>query len=118
MQRRLKQVVGFQIFAELYACNKEKISKTDTVRDILIDAVKQSELKIIKHYFHQFSPTGVTGVIMLKESHVSIHTWPEFKYAAVDIFVCGAKHKALKALDLMKSSFESKEFYIKKFERG
>ena len=62
----------------------------EPLRTILVDAARQGRATIYHEYWHQFEPWGVTGFLLLKESHVSIHTWPEEdNFAAVDIFPCG-----------------------------
>ncbi len=113
--------VGFQVYAELYGCDKEKISKLKTVKKIFLDAIRFSELKAIKYQFHQFKPYGVTALAILKESHIAFHTWPEFEYASLDIFVCekkGGLKKANAALKIIKKATNAKKVSVKKFPRG
>jgi S-adenosylmethionine decarboxylase proenzyme len=112
--------VGFQIYAELHGCDRQKISKVKTVRKFLLDAIRVSKLKAVKHHFHQFKPYGVTAVAILRESHIAFHTWPELEYASLDIFVCEKRgiKKAKIALKLIKDAVNAKKVKIRKFPRG
>ncbi len=81
--------LGRQLLVELHGCHPETLKKVDTVREILTSAAKAAKATIVDVAFHEFSPYGVSGVVIIAESHISVHTWPEHKYAAVDIFTCG-----------------------------
>ena len=81
-------MLGVHLIVELHGVNRELLNDENALEEILIKAVKLSGGTVIGKVFHKFSPHGVTGVIGIKESHVSIHTWPEFGYAALDIFTC------------------------------
>lgn len=83
------QALGRQILVEFYDCDSEVLDNEDLIRNILLESVRRSGATIITDTFHTFSPHGVSGVIVIAESHVTIHTWPEHRYAAVDIFTCG-----------------------------
>ena len=73
---------------ELHACDPAILANSDALRPLLLDAVRAGGATIVTEIFHNFSPHGVSGVIVIAESHVAIHTWPEHGYAAVDIFSC------------------------------
>ena len=83
------QALGRQILVEFYDCDRDVLNQTDTIREILMEGVLRSGATIVSDSFHTFNPHGVSGVIVIAESHVTIHTWPEHGYAAVDIFTCG-----------------------------
>lgn len=83
------QALGRQILVEFYDCNRDILNGEDQIRDILLEGVRRSGATIVSDTFHTFSPHGVSGVVVIAESHVAIHTWPEHGYAAVDIFTCG-----------------------------
>lgn len=76
------------IVADLYGIEKDIISHVKEVKKILKEAIKKAKLSVVGSRFFQFNPHGVTGIFLLKESHISIHSWPEYGYAAVDIFTC------------------------------
>ncbi|MCS7030506.1 MAG: adenosylmethionine decarboxylase, partial [Gloeomargarita sp. SKYG116] len=81
--------LGRQILVEFYQCDPEVLNDEARICHILLEAVRRSKATIVTDSFHSFSPYGVSGVVVIAESHVAIHTWPEFGYAAVDIFTWG-----------------------------
>lgn len=83
------QALGRQILVEFYGCDRDVLNDEPLIRDILLEGVRRSNATIVSDTFHTFSPHGVSGVVVIAESHVAIHTWPEHGYAAVDIFTCG-----------------------------
>lgn len=84
----------------------------------MIEAAKAIEVEVLHSYFHRFQPQGITGVLVIAESHLTIHTWPEFDYAAVDIFTCGDTSLLAKAVSLLKERLFAKEVSEKKIKRG
>ena len=80
--------LGTHYLAEFYICNRSKINNIAFLECVMIEATKLSGASIIKHFFHKFSPQGISGIIVIAESHFAIHTWPEHGYAAVDLFSC------------------------------
>ncbi len=83
------QALGRQILVEFYNCDREVLNSEQQIRNVLLEGVRKSGATIVSETFHTFSPHGVSGVIVIAESHVAIHSWPEYGYAAVDIFTCG-----------------------------
>lgn len=83
------QALGNQILVEFYDCDKEILKDEAAIRRAMIDACIIGKATVVTDTFHSFSPYGVSGVVVIAESHVAIHTWPEYGYAAVDIFTCG-----------------------------
>ena len=80
--------LGTHYLAEFFNCDRSKINDMAFIERIMIEATELSGARMIKHLFHQFSPQGISGVIVIAESHFAIHTWPEHGYAAVDLFSC------------------------------
>jgi S-adenosylmethionine decarboxylase len=81
--------LGKHLLLELMDCNHELLNDIEYLRKALSDVAKQIGATVIKDSFYQFTPQGVSGVVIIAESHISIHTWPEYNYAAVDVFTCG-----------------------------
>lgn len=81
--------LGVHYLLELRGCDPTVINDLPEVRRILIEAAKQAKATVLDARFHQFSPQGVSGVVVVGESHLSIHTWPEYGYASADIYTCG-----------------------------
>ena len=88
------------------------------ITETLLECARVSGATVLHHHFHHFTPnSGVTGVVALAESHISIHTWPERGFAAIDIFMCGdAKPK--KSLAILKRAFAPSQMLVNDFKRG
>src|SRR3954462_5397247 len=76
---------------EMHECDPARLRDTEALRPLVLEAIRASGGTVVTEIFHNFSPHGVSGVVVIAESHVAIHTWPEHGYAAVDIFSCGTK---------------------------
>ena len=81
--------LGKHLLLELMDCNHDLLNDIEYLRKALSDVANQIGATVIKDSFYQFTPQGVSGVVIIAESHVSIHTWPEYNFAAVDVFTCG-----------------------------
>jgi S-adenosylmethionine decarboxylase len=103
---------------EFYDCDPALLKRSREVKKVLCDSVRHGGGTIVKALFHNFNPYGVSGVVVITESHVTIHTWPEHAYAAVDIFSCsrGLNHRAIR--DILKRRLSSKRVTGKTFFRG
>ena len=110
--------LGTQIILELKDCNRELLNDLPHIRDSLLQAALTTGATVIDQSFHQFSPQGVTGVVAIAESHLCIHTWPEYGYAAVDIFTCGENFRALEAVELVVESLECRDHSVQEIQRG
>lgn len=115
MAKKLKNI---QIIAEFYGCKPDLISTSNTVKRIINRAVRKSKLTKIRSHYHQFRPSGVTGVVLLAESHITMHSWPEYNYIALDIFSCGDKNKALVAMQQLVKDFKPAKVKKKVVMRG
>ena len=94
------------------------IEDTEKIKNILIEAARISKNIPLEIKIHKFSPQGVTGFILLAESHISIHTWPELDYVAIDIFSCGQKGEPYKGLEYLKEEFQPERCIVKEIKRG
>ncbi|MFM9089520.1 MAG: adenosylmethionine decarboxylase, partial [Cyanobium sp.] len=83
------ETVGKHCILELYNCESSKLDDEAFLRDTITSAAKRAGATLLHLITHRFDPQGVTGLALLAESHISIHTWPEYGYAAVDVFTCG-----------------------------
>lgn len=112
------EALGRQILVEFYDCKESNINDVNYIETSLINATKASGATIISHNFHKFSPYGVSGVVVIAESHVAIHTWPEYNYAAVDIFTCGDTIDPWIIQEHLKEYFESRNVSSMEMKRG
>ena len=102
---------------ELKDCSA-KIASSKFIQRELRKAVGNSRLTVLHSHFHDFRPTGTTGLILLKESHVTIHTWPEHRYASVDVVTCGDPKDAVIVFESIVKSFRPRKTVCKKVRRG
>ena len=109
---------GKHYLFEISNCKAESIAEVTSVEQALLTAVEVSGAGYIAHNAHQFSPHGVTAVVLLKESHIAIHTWPEKKYAAVDFFTCSEKLNMEAVVSVLKNHLGSESIEIKIIDRG
>lgn len=112
------EALGRQILVEFYDCDSDKINDVSYVESAFLEATRKSKATIISHNFHKFSPHGISGVVVIAESHVTIHSWPEYNYAAVDIFTCGDTIDPWVIQEYLKEAFESKNISSMEMKRG
>jgi S-adenosylmethionine decarboxylase len=94
--------LGKHLIIELFQCDSAILNDPKALEHHLLEAVKLSGATIIQPFLHQFSPHGITGVVVIAESHFCLHTWPEYGYCALDIFTCGEKVEGQLGLDYLK----------------
>lgn len=112
------KALGRHIVAELSMCNAETLSDIDQVRAIMVRAALAAKATVRELAFHKFEPHGVSGVVVLAESHLSIHTWPEHRYAAIDIYTCGETADPWKACDYLAEKFMAQSLATSVVDRG
>jgi len=110
--------LGNHLLVELYECDSKKLNDLGKLEMVLEEAVRISGATALKASFHQFAPQGVSGVIIIAESHFTIHTWPEYGYAALDIFTCGHSVDSQKALDYIEKELNVKTVSVTEMRRG
>lgn len=114
----LPSVLGHHWLIELKDCEKDCLAEVEQVAKAMEGAVDASGATQVESRFHQFNPYGVSGVIIIMESHFTIHTWPEYAYAAVDIFTCGDLINTEKAVHFLQKAFGAQEVSTQLVERG
>lgn len=117
-QRSRMEALGRQILVEFYDCDQSRLNDVSFIEESLLHATRESGATIISHNFHKFSPYGVSGVVVIAESHVAIHTWPEYRYAAVDIFTCGESIDPWSIQEILKEQFSSGNVSSMEMKRG
>ncbi len=110
--------LGTHLLIELKDCNPEILKNLEKVRSALVTAAKKAKATVIDLSFREFQPFGISGVVVIAESHLTIHTWPEYSYAAVDIFTCGDHIKSEVAASYIIKVLESKNPSIVEMKRG
>ncbi len=113
------QALGRHVILELHDCDRKRLSNCEFLRETLLEACRRAGATILGNSFHVFSPyDGVSGVIIIAESHLSIHTWPEYCYAAVDIFACGESLHPERAVEFMVQELKSGNHSVTELKRG
>ena len=110
--------LGRHLILEMWGCCKDIIDDVGVVKEILTKATEATKATLVDVVCHRFSPYGVTGVAILAESHISIHTWPEYGYVAADIFICGNTVNPQNAAAFMTQAFHAKETSVLELKRG
>ncbi|MEM0358868.1 MAG: adenosylmethionine decarboxylase [Candidatus Hadarchaeales archaeon] len=111
-------IVGRHIVAELYGVEERLIAKRDEIEKLLEEVVKKAKLTRVGSIFKQFRPKGVTAVVLISESHISLHTWPEYGLVNLDIFTCGDPSKAEKVFELILKRLKPKSYRRVVLDRG
>ena len=112
------KALGRHLLVELYDCDREVLNDIDHLREAMLAAAIESGAEIMGDSFHRFSPQGVSGVVVIAESHLSVYTWPEYGYAAVDVFTCGTKVDPRKAADALIEKLGAGHHVITEIQRG
>jgi len=112
------ETLGRHILIEFYNCNEEILASPELIEKHMNKAAKIANATIVNSVFHHFNPYGVSGAVIISESHLAIHTWPEYGYAAVDVFTCGDKINPWIAFDFLEDVFESDRSESMEIPRG
>ena len=110
--------LGKHLLLELKDCNKETLNDLSFLRNTMLTAAIESGATVLGESFHPFHPYGVSGVVVIAESHLSIHTWPEYNYAAADIFTCGDSVQPERAAEILIEQLGAKNHSVVEIQRG
>ncbi len=109
--------VGYNIFADMYNCDAP-LDDVRYLRRLLKESADRGNMQIVKVFFHRYTPQGITGLVIVKESHIALHTWPEYAFASVDIFLCGSNSDPYKTLKHIESGLRPSRVVTNSVERG
>jgi len=110
--------LGRHVLAEVHGCEPQVLNDLGAVERIMVEAALNAGAEVREVAFHKFSPQGVSGVVVISESHLAVHTWPEHAYAAVDVFTCGDSVNPWEACRHIVEQFGAKEFTASETLRG
>jgi len=110
--------LGKHMLLELKDCDAGLLNDMEYLREALKTVAASIGATVIKDSFYQFSPQGISGVVIIAESHISIHTWPEFNFAAVDVFTCGEVIEPAKAVKPLAERLKAKSTSYIELKRG
>jgi len=113
------KVLGRHIIAELHGCDPGLLTDLEQTIEILREAVRVSGASYLGEFYRVFEPWGgLTAIVALAESHISIHTWPEYRYAALDIFTCGETADPWKAYEYVVEAYKPEKVNVTEVKRG
>ena len=104
--------LGRQMTVEFYDCSPRNLADAALMEQVFLAAARESGATVIDSRFHQFTPQGVSGVVVISESHFAVHAWPEHEYAAVDLFTCGGKVDFDKAIEVIAAGLGCREWIV------
>ena len=103
---------------EFYHCDPKILMDVGRIEDIFVGAAKKAKAHIVDVVFHTFNPHGISGVVVIQESHLAIHTWPEYGFASVDIYTCGNSVNPWTAYQYIAKGLKSKNSTAMEMKRG
>jgi S-adenosylmethionine decarboxylase len=110
--------LGQHLLLDLFDCDAKIISSLQGVKASMLEAAERAQATVVQLVFHEFSPFGISGVVVIAESHLAIHTWPEHRYAAVDIFTCGDVLEPKVAAEYLAQLLGATQVSVVQLERG
>ena len=110
--------IGRQLMLELWGCDPRELSAPTAVKRAIEEAVSACGATLVELMAYRFSDVGVTGLAVLTESHLIVHTWPEYGYAAADIFTCGERADPTRAVEVLQRHFRAERVQVSQMERG
>ncbi len=112
------QSLGRHLLGELHGCDRALLNQAEHVREAMLAAVARSGATPIQDFVHTFTPHGVTGIVVIAESHFAIHTWPEYGFAAVDLFTCGDTVDPWRAFEHVAAALRAETHSVVEIRRG
>ncbi len=112
------KILGRHLLAELVDCDSELLVDSEKLEKAMKDAARIAGATVVDSVFHRYNPQGLSGIVVIAESHISIHTWPEYNYAAVDCFTCGSNVDPGKALTSLKEALGCRKMQVRELNRG
>jgi S-adenosylmethionine decarboxylase proenzyme len=110
--------LGRHLIFEFSGCDGVLLNDSKRIEEVLVKAAEKSGMKVVGKASHKFGSQGVTSVIILAESHIVVHTWPEYGYVAIDIFVCGSAAQPMRAYEEVLRAFSPKSVSALEVKRG
>ena len=112
------KALGRHLLVEYFDCDEVILNDVSRIEEAMTEAADRSGATIVKSVFHFFNPHGVSGVVVIAESHVAIHTWPEYGFAAADIFTCGDKVVPETAIEFLQNALKAASYHCEEIPRG
>lgn len=110
--------LGYQTTIDFYNCKNDAINSCKHIENTLLEVAKIIGLTVVNTTIHEFSPIGVSGVVVIEESHIAIHTWPEHNYVAIDFFTCNNSFSLTEGIEWLQKQFDASHFTTENLTRG
>jgi spermidine synthase len=110
--------LGRHLIVEYYDCDPKILTDVGQIEDVMVGAAKKAKAHIVDVVFHTFNPHGISGVVVIQESHLAIHTWPEYAFASVDIFTCGTSVNPDVCHKFLQKALKAKHVTSMEMKRG
>lgn len=114
----MEEYLGKHLIVDFWGCDPERLDDLILIQKSMLIAAYKARATVLGWRFHQFFPQGITGVVVLSESHLSIHTWPELGYAGVDLFTCGHNVDPYEAYEYLKKKLQAENSEFQEIQRG
>jgi len=114
----MKMAVGIHIIADMYGVDPALLARVEKMKEIFEGAVNFAKLSKISSDYYQFRPEGASGIVLIAESHLSFHTWPEYGLVTLDIYTCGDPKQADLAYEYIKEKLNPSRVDLVRMERG
>lgn len=111
------QPLGRHLIMDAWECNEE-INSVEAIEEALREAVLRSKVTLIRLVIHPFTPHGVSGMALIAESHVAVHTWPEKAYFSLDVFTCGGRAMPEAVIEVFRERFQPRRVQLVELPRG
>ncbi len=114
----MSHALSKHLLVDLHGCPADLLNDVAALETVMVEAAQRAGATVINSMFHHFSPFGVSGVVVIQESHLTIHTWPEQGFAAIDLFTCGTQTRPRRALTHLKRALQCTQIEVRQFMRG
>ena len=110
--------LGVHELYDFFDCEPAVLNDSAFIREAMLNAARECGAHVVTDVFHEFNPHGVSGVVVIAESHLAVHTWPEHGCAAIDVFSCSDKVDLRKLREMLGLAFGARESTVRRMERG
>lgn len=110
--------LGIHLLVDFWGCPSPLLDDLEYIQKHMLLSAEKANATVVNQAFHKFGPQGVSGAVVIAESHITIHTWPERQYAAVDVFTCGDRANPWKAVEYLKTQLRATSTEVTEKDRG
>lgn len=118
MKTIVRKALGTHTILEFYGCPYGRLADSGEVEQAFREAARRSNATVVDSLFHHFNPHGVSGVVVIAESHFTVHTWPEHGYAAIDFFTCSDEVNISVAIEHLRECLQPERISRRNLPRG